>query len=237
MSSILIVGVGGLGCPFLFSAAHALSARGVRVHLVDDDLVDLSNLHRQVLYRAADVGRPKVEAAREAIGRRWPALAVTTDRRRLDANNAASLVAGHTVIIDGSDNLVTKFLVNDTAVAAQIPLVHGAVSGWGGQLMTVVPSSACYRCLFEAPPAGEVATCAADGVLGPVCGVIAARMADEAILLLDGARPQLAGSLEVWELRQRSDEKRRVSIRRRADCPAHPPGHLVTKSATLGVPA
>src|SRR4051812_38108414 len=170
---VLIIGAGGLGCP----AALALGAGGARrIGIVDDDRVDASNLHRQVLFGDADVGQPKAMAAARALARRFPALDVVAHAVRFDVTNARALVAAYDIVVDGSDNFATKFLANDAAVLERRPLVHGAAVGTGGQLMTVpAGGQPCYRCLFEAPPPPEVgASCAAAGVLGPVPGVIGA---------------------------------------------------------------
>lgn len=205
---VLIVGAGGLGCPALF----ALEGAGVAITVVDDDVVDLSNLHRQVAYRAADVGVPKVEALR----RRFPD--VRGLRGRVDAANARALVRAFDVVLDGTDRLETKFLLNDACVGEGVALVHGGVIGWAGQLMAILPGEACYRCLFEAPPPpGCVGTCAEDGVIGPVAGVVGTLMAREALNILDG-RPELASALLVFD--GRSGERRPVRFRRRAGCRA-----------------
>jgi len=174
--SVLIVGAGGLGCP----AAFALAAAGVtRIGIADDDRVDTSNLHRQILHGTADVGELKVVSLARALARRFPAVTVTTHAERFDSTTAAALVAAYDVIVDGSDNFATKFLANDAAVLARKPLVHGAAVGAGGQLLTVpAGGQPCYRCLFEEPPlAGVGPSCAEAGVLGPLQGAEAARLA------------------------------------------------------------
>jgi molybdopterin-synthase adenylyltransferase len=211
--TVLIVGAGGLGCP----AAYALAAAGVPLAIADDDRVDVSNLHRQILHRTADVGRMKVESAVEALRRRFPALPVEGLPIRLDAGNARGVVSRFSVVLDGTDSVESKFVLNDACVAAGVPLVHGGVVGWSGQLMSVVPDGPCYRCLFEAPPESTLATCAADGVLGPVAGVIGGWMADEALRILEG-NPELSGSIRIWDAK--SDTTRTVQFRRRPDCEA-----------------
>jgi molybdopterin/thiamine biosynthesis adenylyltransferase len=194
----LIIGAGGLGCP----AALALGAGGARrIGIVDDDLVDASNLHRQILFGDADVGQPKAMAAARALARRFPALDVVAHAVRFDVTNARALVAAYDIVVDGSDNFATKFLANDAAVLERRPLVHGAAVGTGGQLMTVpAGGQPCYRCLFEAPPPPEVgASCAAAGVLGPVPGVIGALAGVEASLLLRGQAPAFVGRLLQYD--------------------------------------
>ncbi|HEY2747219.1 MAG TPA: HesA/MoeB/ThiF family protein, partial [Polyangia bacterium] len=150
---VLVIGAGGLGCPALV----ALVGRVGTVGIVDDDVVELSNLNRQILHRTEDVGRPKVTSARDALLRRVPGANVETLRARVEPDNADAVVRGWDVVLDGTDSFDAKFLINDACVRAGIPLVHGGVVRFSGQLMSVVPGSACYRCLFEAPPPRGVA--------------------------------------------------------------------------------
>ncbi|HZS40738.1 MAG TPA: HesA/MoeB/ThiF family protein [Polyangia bacterium] len=218
---VLVVGAGGLGCPALWELAPLLAARGGSVTIADDDVVEASNLQRQILHRDADVGRPKVDSAADALDRRWPRLAVYTVEARVAAHNVGALVAAHDVVLDGTDSFESKFLLNDACVRAGVPLVHGAVVRFGGQLMTVTSESACYRCLFEAPPEpGAAPSCQEAGVLGAVCGVVGALMAREALAILDGT-PQLAGALMIYDALALPDRaRRRVAIRRRLSCEA-----------------
>jgi adenylyltransferase/sulfurtransferase len=195
---VLIIGAGGLGCP----AALALGAGGARrIGIVDDDRVDTSNLHRQVLFTDADVGELKAIAAARALARRFPALDAVPHPVRFDVTNARELVAAYDVVIDGSDNFATKFLANDAAVLTRRPLVHGAAVGTGGQLVTVPAGGRpCYRCLFEEPPPPGVGpSCAEAGVLGPVPGVIGALAGVEAARLLRGQAPAFVGRLLQYD--------------------------------------
>jgi adenylyltransferase/sulfurtransferase len=197
-AGVLIIGAGGLGCP----AALALAAGGARrIGIVDDDRVDASNLHRQVLFSDADIGEPKVTAFARALARRFPSVDIVTHPVRFEVTNAAELVAAYDVVIDGSDNFATKFLANDAAVLARRPLVHGAAVGTGGQLITVpVGGRPCYRCLFEEPPpAGVGPSCAEAGVLGPVPGVIGSLAGVEASRLLRGQAPAYVGRLLQYD--------------------------------------
>jgi adenylyltransferase/sulfurtransferase len=197
---VLIIGAGGLGHP----AALALGAAGVeRVGLVDDDRVDRTNLHRQVLFADADVGEPKVAALARALGRRFPRMRVETHALRFDVATAARLLDAYDVIIDGSDNFATKFLANDAAVLARRPLVHGAAVAMGGQMLTVPAGGRpCYRCLFEElPPPGVGPSCAEAGVLGPVPGVIGALQGLEAARILAGETPAFTGRLVQYDSR------------------------------------
>jgi molybdopterin/thiamine biosynthesis adenylyltransferase len=201
--SVLIVGAGGLGCP----AALALAAAGItRIGVVDDDRVDATNLHRQVVFTDADVGEPKAIAFARALSRRFPAVTVTPHALRFEVGNALALTAAYDVIVDGTDNFAAKFLANDAAVLACKPLCHGAAVALGGQLLTV-PSRGrpCYRCLFEEPPpTGVGPSCAEAGVLGPVPGVIGALLGAEAARLAKGETPAFAGRLVQYDSRSMS---------------------------------
>lgn len=199
--SVLLIGAGGLGC----GAALALAAGGLRsLTVIDDDVVDETNLHRQVLHGDDAIGQPKVESLARTLGQRFPELRVTPLRARFDATSAGPLVASCDVVIDGSDNLATKFLANDAAVLAGKPLVHGAAVEGAGQLITVPAGGRpCYRCLFEELPAsdGDVPSCAEAGVLGPVPGVIGALQAAEALRLLRGESGVFEGRVIKYDSR------------------------------------
>jgi adenylyltransferase/sulfurtransferase len=218
MRSVLVVGAGGLGCPALLALAPALAERDVAITIADDDVVDLSNLQRQILHRTEDVGRAKVDSAKDALERRWPRVQVRTVRARVTAENGARLVAAHDLVLDGTDSLGAKFLLNDLCVAARVPLVHGAVAGLTGQLMSILPGHACFRCLFESEPAGGAPSCQEAGVVGAFAGVIGALMAKEALAIVAGA-PALADTLLVVD--GASDRRRRVTIRPRPSCALH----------------
>ncbi|HEX4456366.1 MAG TPA: HesA/MoeB/ThiF family protein [Polyangia bacterium] len=216
---VLVVGAGGLGCPALLTLAPAIAARAGLLGVIDDDRVELSNLNRQILHRTEDVGRHKAISAKDALLRRHAQLRVDAIVARVDAANANDLVREWDVVVDGSDSFATKFLLNDACVRAATPLVHGGVVQLTGQLMSIVRDSACYRCLFEAPPpAGTAPSCAEAGVVGAFAGIIGALQAKEALAIVAGA-PELAGTLLVVD--GRSDERRRVRIRPRPGCAAH----------------
>ena len=215
MSRVLVIGAGGLGCPALLALAPRVRTLGI----VDDDIVELSNLNRQILHRTEDVGRPKVQSARDAVRRRFASVGVETLRARVEPDNVDAVVRGWDVVVDGTDSFDAKFLINDACVRAGIPLVHGGVVRFTGQLMSVVRGSACYRCLFEAPPpAGVAPSCAEAGIVGAFAGVIGALMADEALAILDG-KPRLAGTLLVVD--GLANSRRRVAVRPRPGCEAH----------------
>jgi molybdopterin/thiamine biosynthesis adenylyltransferase len=193
--SILIAGIGGLGAP----AALAIAKSGLvrRLGLIDPDPVELSNLHRQVIYGVADIGTPKVEAAARRLREINPALEIETIQRALDPYNAGEIVARFDIVSDGTDNPAAKFLINDIAIATATPFVYGGVIGMTGQAMTVIPHrTACIRCLFEdVPDLADVATCREAGILGPVAGAIGNLQAREAIALAIGRVPQLSGGI------------------------------------------
>jgi molybdopterin/thiamine biosynthesis adenylyltransferase len=194
----LVIGVGGLGAP----AAMALAAGGIgTLGLVDPDVVELSNLHRQPLYETADVGRAKVDVAADRLRARHPALRVETWRARFAADDAA-LLRGFDVVLDGTDTIAAKFDVNDAAVAAGVPLVHAGVLGFRAQLMTVLPgATACYRCIFEdVPPPGDVPSCQEAGVMGPVPVLAGALQAAEALRILAGEAAAFADRLLAIDL-------------------------------------
>ncbi len=184
---VLSIGAGGLGAP----ALQYLAGAGVGViGVIDDDEVSLSNLHRQVLHATNDVGRPKVDSARDAIARINPHVRVETIARRLDADNARAIVAGYDVVLDGSDNFATRYAVSDACFYERKPLVTAALGEFDGTLTTLKPYerndkgalNPTYRCLFpEAPPPGTIPTCAEAGVLGALAGVMGSMMALEAI--------------------------------------------------------
>ncbi|GAC1340771.1 MAG: hypothetical protein NVSMB23_11490 [Myxococcales bacterium] len=200
----VLLGLGGLGCPAALALAEEARDTGAALELVlvDDDRVERGNLARQILFREEDVGRPKVEAAAEALRARVRAegVQVVPLAQRFDAALAPLLFAGATAVLDGTDAFETRFLVNDLARAARLPLVHGAVLGWEGQLLTIVPGQGgCLRCFFEGPPApGTVPACAEAGVVSPLCGLVGAAMADEALRLWRGAPPRAASRLVRW---------------------------------------
>ncbi|MGH7775480.1 MAG: HesA/MoeB/ThiF family protein [Candidatus Binatia bacterium] len=187
---VLVVGAGGLGCP----AAFYLASAGVgALGLVDSDRVELSNLQRQILHSTLDLGREKVESAKEKLDRLNPEVEIHTYSVRLDEKNAAEMLAPYDFIIDGSDNFATKFLVNDVAVGLGKPFSHAGIVRLQGQTMTVIPGkSACYRCLFKnPPPPGEILNCQQAGILGAIAGTIGSIQATEAIKYFVGMEEEL----------------------------------------------
>ena len=216
-ATAIVVGVGALGSP----AATYLTAAGVgTVGIVDSGAVELSNLHRQPLHFTPDLDLPKVTTAAVKLRVLNPEVQVEEYNVRLDGGNAEAIVAGASVVLDCSDSFETRYTVNDACCAQGVPLVSGAVLGFGGQVMTIVPGrSACYRCAFETPPrAGSVPTCREAGVLGATAGVIGSIQALEAIKVVAGVgSPLLDRILHVDALAM---DQTLVATARRDGCPA-----------------
>ena len=195
---ILIVGVGGLGVP----AAWALARDGAgRISLVDPEAVELSNLARQVIFRDADIGAPKVEAAARRLVERFSRVRIDTHEIALDESNAARLVAAHDFVIDATDSPVAKFTINDACVAARKPFAYGGVIGMTGQVMTVIPHvSACLRCVFEGPPdEDEIQSCREAGIVGAVAGAIGTMQAAEAMRASRAQTLLLSGKILTYD--------------------------------------
>ncbi|MGE4159274.1 MAG: molybdopterin-synthase adenylyltransferase MoeB [Planctomycetota bacterium] len=216
-SSVLFVGAGGLGSP----AAFYLAAAGVgRLILVDDDVVDRSNLQRQILHSERTLGRPKVESARETLLALNPGIRVDTHRTRLDPSNAQALIASADVVIDGADNFPTRYLVNDTCVRLGKPNVHGSVFRFEGQVSVFWPAKdgPCYRCLYPSPPPPELSpSCAQAGVLGVLPGVVGLLEAVEALKILLGLGDTLVGRLLHYDALQARFHE--LKVPRLATCP------------------
>lgn len=207
---VLVVGAGGLSCPLL----SVLAQSGVtRITLVDDDRVELSNLQRQTLYDEADVGRLKVEAAREKLH----PVRVEPVVDRFVPDNALALIRGHELVVEGSDNYATKFLAADAAHLAGVPIVQGGAVRFAGWALASLPRRGpCIRCVFEDVPSGQADTCAAAGVLGPVVGVLGALQGALAVELL---RERRAAAGVLWSYDALGTGLRRRRVRPRADCP------------------
>ena len=213
---VLLVGAGGLGSPLgLYLAAAGVGTLG----LVDFDQVDESNLHRQVLYGQSDIGRPKVEAAIERLREINPLITFEAHPTRLEVANAMELIEGYDVVVDGSDNFSTRYLVNDACVIAGKPNVWGAISRFEGQVAVFWGRRGpCYRCLFpEPPPAGLVPSCAEGGVLGVLPGIVGSLQATETIKLITGLGEPLIGRFMIFDsLRMRFRE---LHIAKSTECP------------------
>jgi adenylyltransferase/sulfurtransferase len=215
-SSVLLVGAGGLGSPL----GLYLAAAGVgRLGLVDFDVVDFSNLQRQVLHGTPDVGRPKLQSARDRLQAINPEVRVDLYETRLTSTNAMSILAPYDLVIDGTDNFATRYLVNDACVLLNKPNVYGSIFRFDGQASVFYPGKGpCYRCLYpEPPPPGEVPSCAEGGVLGILPGLIGCIQATEAVKLLIGQGEPLVGRLLLYDaLAMRFKE---FKVRRNPKCP------------------
>ena len=214
-SRVLLVGAGGLGSP----AALYLAAAGVgTLGIVDPDAVDVTNLQRQILHGTAGLGAPKVDSARARLHDVNPHVTVETGAVRLTSANALEIVAAYDVVVDGSDNFPTRYLVNDACVLAGRPNVYGSVYRWEGQLSVFAAEGGpCYRCLFrEPPPPGLIPNCAEAGVFGALPGVVGAAQAMETIKLLLGVGEALVGRLQIFDAL--SYRWRELEIRRDPGC-------------------
>lgn len=212
---VLVVGAGGLGAP----AIQYLAAAGVgTIGIVDDDVVERSNLQRQVIHGDGDVGRKKVDSAADFVADLNPDVDVERHETRLDASNARELIADHDVIVDCSDNFATRYVVNDAARIEEVPVSHGAIYKFEGQVTTLSPDGPCYRCLFPEPPEpGTVPDCASTGVLGVLPGTVGCLQATEAVKLLIGVGDPLVGRMLFYDAMDLSFET--VPYARNPDCP------------------
>jgi len=215
-SKALIIGAGGLGSP----AALYLAAAGVgTIGIVDFDVVDMSNLQRQVIHSTARVGQKKTESARSTIEGLNPDVTVVPHEEMLVADNVERIIAGYDVILDGTDTFETRYIVNDAAVAAGTPVIHASVFRFEGQLTTFIPfEGPCYRCLYPTPPPPELAPgCSVAGVLGVVPGILGLLQANEALKVLLGIGETLAGRLLLFDALE--TEFTELKLRRDPNCP------------------
>jgi molybdopterin/thiamine biosynthesis adenylyltransferase/rhodanese-related sulfurtransferase len=209
-AKVLVIGAGGLGSPaLLYLAAAGVGTLGI----VDDDVVDLSNLQRQVIHGVADVGRPKIESARDAIAALNPLVDVRLHNVRLDASNALELFAGYDLILDGADNFATRYLVNDAAAILGKPYVWGSIFRFDGQVSVFWEKHGpTYRDLYpEAPPAGSVPSCGEGGVFGMLCAAVGSLMVTEAVKLITGVGRSLLGRVALFDALGGSWREIRVS--------------------------
>ena len=223
---VLIVGAGGLGCP----VALYLAAAGVgTIGIADCDTVDISNLQRQIAHHTKDIGRPKVESAKEKMLAINPGVTVRTYREYLGAANIREIIRDYDFVVDGTDNFPTKFLVNDACVMEGIPFSHGGILRFDGQTTTVVPGkSACYRCSFHKPPPPDaVPTCSQAGVLGAIAGMLGTIQAAEALKYITGSGTLLTDRLLTFNAK--SMEFRKIKLSRQADCPICGPNPTITE--------
>ncbi|MGE0472455.1 MAG: ThiF family adenylyltransferase [Nitrospirales bacterium] len=225
-AKVFIVGAGGLGCP----VAYYLAAAGIgTIGLIDSDVVDLSNLQRQVLHHTPDVGHSKVQSAKEKIHALNPDVNVETYESRFTSDNARELIRKYDVVIDGVDNFPAKFLINDVCVMEGKPFVHGGILKFEGRVFTIMPNeSACYRCIFKnPPPPGVVPTCQEAGIIGVVAGIIGTIQATEAIkVILKIGRP-LAD--RILDFDARTTTFREIRVKRNLNCQLCGPQPSITE--------
>ncbi len=236
-ASVLLVGAGGLGSPL----AMYLAAAGVgKIGIVDFDDVDITNLHRQLLHGMGDIGRPKVDSAEDTIREINPDAEIVKINKHINSENAMEIAEDFDILIDGTDNFPTRYLINDLGVLMNKPVVHGSIFMFDGQVTTFLPGQGCYRCLYPAPPPpGMVPSCAEAGVLGVLPGIVGSLMATEAIkLILDVGKPLVNRLLMVDALDM---DMRTVKIRKDPSCPACGENPTVTElidyEAFCGMPA
>lgn len=225
-AGVLLIGAGGLGSP----AGLYLAAAGVgRLGIVDFDAVSESNLQRQILYSTNDVGRPKLEAARDRLAALNPEIAIATHSARLTSKNALGLFADYDVIVDGSDNFATRYLINDACVLTGKPDVYGSVLRFSGQASVFgLAGGPCYRCLYpDPPPPGLVPDCDEAGVLGVVPGIIGSIQAAEAIKLITGAGDPLGGRLLLFDGLKMTT--REIEVPKDPDCPVCGPNRTIDR--------
>lgn len=211
---ILIAGAGGLGSP----AALYLAAAGVgTIGIIDGDVVDLTNLQRQIIHFTPDVNKAKVQSAKEKIELLNPEVKVITYKELLVKENITDIIKDYDFIIDGTDNFPTKFLINDACVFAGKPFSHGGILRFEGQTMTYLPGHACYRCIFQSPPPpNAVPTCSQAGVLGSITGILGSIQATEALKFLTGTGALLTDKILIFDAAQM--EFRTVSLKKNKDC-------------------
>lgn len=211
---LLIVGIGGLGCPLLLSLADS----GASLILVDDDVVEASNLHRQILFEATDVGRDKLDAARAALLTRGVAAnRIELVRSRFLPDNARELARGADLVLEGADNYATKFLAADSCRLEHRPVIHGAAIRFSATVYAVgAEGRPCYRCLFEDVPEGAQTSCAEAGVMGPVAGLAGALMGELCLEILMGSTSSMGQILSYDGL---ADSLRPLRVAPRTDCP------------------
>ena len=225
-AKVLMIGAGGLGSP---CALYLASAGIGRIGIVDSDKVELNNLQRQVLHSTPNVGKPKAESAKERINAINTDVEVVTHNVRVTSQNIMDIIKDYDIVVDGSDNFPTRYLVNDACVLSKKPLSHGGIFRFDGQAITILPGeSACYRCLFsEPPPPGLVPSCQEAGILGAVAGIIGTIQANEVLKYVLGIGNLLAGKLLVFDALNSSF--RQVKVPKDPKCPVCGKNPTVTK--------
>ena len=215
-SKVLVIGAGGLGSP----SAFYLAAAGIgKIGIVDNDVVELSNLQRQIIHGTPDLGRPKTESAKETINKLNSDVEVVTYQKRLTSENIMNIIKNYDIVLDGTDNFPTRYLVNDACALAKKINIHGSIFRFEGQATVIKPfDGPCYRCLYpQPPPPGAVPSCQEAGVLGVLPGIIGVIQAIEAIKIILGIGEPLIGRLLIYDALEM--EFREVKVRRDPACP------------------
>ena len=215
-SKVLVVGTGGLGSPVAFY----LAAAGIgTIGIIDNDVVDLSNLQRQIIHFTADVDTPKVDSAAAKMKALNPDVSVRTYKEFVNASNVVDIIKEYDFVIDGTDNFATKFLINDACVMNKIPFSHGGILRFHGQTMTIRPwETACYRCVFSEPPPPEsVPSCSEAGVLGAIAGMLGTIQAAEALKFVTNTGQLLTDSLLTFDAKNM--DFRKIKLKRQKSCP------------------
>ena len=235
-SRVLIIGAGGLGSPVaIYLALAGIGTLGI----VDYDVVDVTNLQRQILHHDADIGRSKVESARETLLAYNPDLNVATYEEPITSENAMEMMAGFDVVVSGADNFAARYLINDAAYLSGKPLVDGSILMFDGRATTYMPGKGCYRCVFpDPPPPGEVPNCSEAGVLGMLPGMVGSIQAAETVKLILGTGEPLVGRLLLIDALDM--DFREVKVRQDPDCPLCGESPTVTElidyEAVCGMP-
>ena len=215
-AKVLLIGAGGLGCP----VGYYLAAAGVgTIGVVDDDVVELSNLQRQIAHSMATIGKPKTESLKNTLEALNPDVNVVGVNGRVNSDNIMDIIKDYDIVVDGSDNFPTRYLVNDACVLSGKPLVSGAILRFEGQVTTIIPGEGhCYRCLFEEPPPpGLVPSCQEAGVLGVLPGVVGGLQATEVLKLILGKGEPLSNKLLLYSALE--SNFRKVRVPKNPDCP------------------
>ena len=214
---VLVIGLGGLGSPI----ALYLAAAGVgTIGILDNDMVEISNLQRQIIHFTKDINVAKVDSAAEKMRAINPDVTVEPIRERLSNANIMDIIDGYDFILDGTDNFTSKFLINDACVIKNIPFSHGGVLRFDGQTMTIIPGqSACYRCAFRTPPPPDaMQLCSQAGILGAIAGMLGTIQATEALKFITGTGSLLTDTLLTFDAKTMNFRK--INLKRQADCPA-----------------
>ncbi len=230
---VLIIGVGGLGSP----VALYLAAAGVgTIGIIDGDVVDRTNLQRQVIHFTPDIGKPKVISAKEKIKLMNPDVKVNAYQDLVNASNIMDYISAYDFIIDGTDNFPAKFLINDACVLSGKAFSHGGIIRFSGQTLTYTPGNACYRCLFhEPPPKGSVPSCSQAGVLGVIAGMLGTIQAAEALKYLTGTGELLTNKLYYFDTLK--NNYKTINVKKAEDCPICGKHPTITELLDIEIPA